>query len=418
MSSVPHGTPKQAGETSLRELHLAATSVGAPHGTPAAIRSMFVARSRCKQQSRRAQPLELLTYDGLRSEGVPNPLQHDTPAPVHLRGPRRSGPTLRKFASTASLGRVFAQTLRCSPGRGRSTLVLAHHVEAALLARVLHRGPWLFLAHTELKPELPSYLATNHAMASSVTAFGLGAVGRGIDRMLVAGAPRVAAVAPALAERLSNACGRHVPYLPMPWPPTGSDERPFETRASSQGRSGPIRLLFAGNLDPYQGSEQLVSILKRLRDMHGEESSGTELTLLTNSDPSLWMQQAHRAGVADAVHLRALRGEESRVDAYRHADIAVIPRKVPGGVSIKLLDALARGMPTVVTRRAAAGLCLGSAAKQVEDDPHAVAQAVTVLARNPRLRDEMGAGARNYVRNCHSPALFSERLNDILETGE
>lgn len=81
---------------------------------------------------------------------------------------------------------------------------------------------------------------------------------------------------------------------------------------------------------------------------------------------------------------------------------------------MKLLDALARGVPTVVTRRATAGLDLaGAAMVAADDDPEALA-ATTLLALEGReTAHALGREGVAYVRREHAAGRYLDAIDAI-----
>src|SRR5258706_13064725 len=71
----------------------------------------------------------------------------------HVR-PRslRSGPSLEKIAADVELALALREQAR------DADVVIAHHVEAAAVAHAMRLPRWIFVAHTTLGPELPTYL--------------------------------------------------------------------------------------------------------------------------------------------------------------------------------------------------------------------------------------------------------------------
>jgi glycosyltransferase involved in cell wall biosynthesis len=131
--------------------------------------------------------------------------------------------------------------------------------------------------------------------------------------------------------------------------------------------------LYAGNLDAYQGVEWLLEALGRLPATY-------ELLVATASDATPLHQGLAERGLRERVHVMSLADEAERARVHAAADVALVPRRAPGGLPIKLLDALARGLPVVANERALAGLEFGSEVQVVpDDDAPAFAHALLAL---------------------------------------
>lgn len=386
------------------QLHVAALPFPTPQGTQAVIRTML------ESVSADGSNAHLLTYgDG------PGP----RPSTYTWHGARRapgasdlrSGPSLRKLAGDAAL----AAAVRKLDRRLRPRAVVAHHVEAAAACLAARARPMVFFAHTALGPELPTYIP--HPPRVLRRALGLG--GDALDRWLCRRADAVAAISPALAAALEDISGRAVVYVPPPWPvpaPLAPGER---GRARQELRRdigldvGPEDevMLYAGNLDRYQGLDLALRAAARVRRARGS----AKMVIATASDTSQLVQD-----VGDLVLITRLpENEEGRRRLHAAADVAVIPRQAPGGLPIKLLDALARGLPVVAPARAAAGLALdGAAALAANDDPEALAAAIGVVLGSPRAGAEMGERGRLFITDNHSPEHFRAALGRALDEAE
>jgi glycosyltransferase involved in cell wall biosynthesis len=369
----------------LDALHVAALPFPSHQGTQAAIGAMLEALVEGGGHP------SLLTY----ADGA---LEDVSPAFVHLRAPRlavdrslRSGPSLVKVLNDVGLA---VATARHAP---RFALVVAHHVEAALAARASRR-PVLFVAHTALGPELPTYLAPRWGEGAS-------RVGGAIDRLSIAGASAVAAISPMLAEGLASLGHRVVHTLPIPWrvaTPLSEDERAHARRELGLPPSAQV-VLYAGNLDGYQG---LPVLFDALRDLPG-------VTLLVATEDAPARLSELPAWLArGTARLTSLRTEQARRQAHAAADLVALPRRSPGGLPVKLLDGLARGLPVAAVPRALAGhRGVPAVVAAVDDCPHALRAAITeVLSMDPQARRALGSEGPRYIAQHHSGAAFRGAL--------
>ncbi|MEZ4286727.1 MAG: glycosyltransferase family 4 protein [Polyangiales bacterium] len=282
--------------------------------------------------------------------------------------------------------------------------VVAHHIEAAA-ACAMAKIPFVYVAHTSLHEELPGYLPKRLATVSRQLA-------RPLEQQLIRRSKRVAAVGPSLADHLASNFGRQIDVWNIPWP--------VQTVASSENRSRSRKLLgfhaneivylYAGNLDHYQGWEDVVYA-------HSQARSKDRLrgVFVTGSDPSPLTELSTRIGTVENIQVLSM-NDANRELASSAADLAVIPRRVIGGVPIKLLDAMSRGIPTIATRRATAGLPLEESALLVRDDqPFAMAQAIDRFATEPSLRHALGSNAYRYIAENHAHLDCARKLAIFLD---
>ena len=340
----------------MRTLHLACMPYPTPQGTQGVVRAMVGA---LRAGGRRAH---LLVYGPRRSEDPSWLIRSGGPSVTE-----RSGPSLPKILADAAM----IGALRLAWRRHGRCPVVAHNVEAAWVARAAGVQPAVYFAHTRFDTELGTYGPLPAASA----------IGRWLDRG-AAGLGPVAAISPALAEHLGGT------FVAPPWP-----------LAQRAGPAGD-QVLYAGNLDGYQGWETVVRACALAK---------LPLTVATESDA------APLRGLASTLDLPSLRvvplrTEADRVRAHASAFIAAVPRRAPGGLPIKLLDALARGRPVVAMERALAGLEAPPAVEVVrDDDDDAFADAL--VRRSSR---HAGDDGREWVATHFSPDGFGARLEPVL----
>lgn len=388
----------------MRALHVAALPFPTSQGTQAAIASMM------RSSARQGRDTHLLTYGG---DGDGQPLTSDPAYSLHRaavvsgRDSLRSGPALRKLAQDIALGRAA----RALGAALQPAVLVGHHVEGT--AACLSAGiPTVFFAHTDLAGELPSYLPR---MAEGP----LHAAGVHIDRMLTTRCGAVAAISPLLQRRLTSMAPQrasHIHHVPVPWPvasPTAASER-ARWRAAIGIEPSSVVALYAGNLDAYQGVDTLVHAIALARRGMPE----LQLVVASDSDATSLRTMATAAGLGDGLRVHPLRGfggedgEHARRALHAVADIAVIPREAQGGLPIKMLDALSRGVPTVAVPAALAGVDYG-AAVAIASGCDAAGLAVTlvdVLASSTRLQRLSEAGPR-HIEAHHSDAAFLSALD-------
>jgi glycosyltransferase involved in cell wall biosynthesis len=393
-------------------LHVAALPFPTQQGTQAALRVMLETLAR----HGRADHLLAYAHAGYTAE-LDFPL-HRSAEPLPCRS-LRSGPSAHKLLADGALGVALGRLVH----RLQPELIVAHHVEAAALAAgasALSGRPFMFFAHTDLAAELPTY-------APDAAAGVLRGAGAHLDAALVARAHAVGTISPLLAERLRPYAVEHpdkVYDVPPPWPlpqPIAACERAGARAALGLAADARV-LLYAGNLDRYQGWEDVLSALPAIRAgapaIRGGASGGTAPALrggapivwlvATQSDPTALLARARRAGVHSMIRLCDLGSEAARRELHAAADLAIIPRRSPGGLPIKLLDAMARGVPCVAAPAAAAGLPIASVVELAPfDDASALAASVTrLLSCDAHERAELGRRGRAYVATHHDAGRF------------
>jgi glycosyltransferase involved in cell wall biosynthesis len=293
-------------------------------------------------------------------------------------GSDRAGPKLRKPLADAALLRLVVAATR----RERFAALLAHNAEAALVSLAARRAtqvPVVYVAHTLLEEELPSY-------APRMCAAPLRRAGRRLDVALARRADAVLALSSAGAARLSEA--RVLRVIPPGLEP--ADAPPAEAIARTCARFGLVPggfALYAGNLDTYQDLELLDAAAAQL--------------------PQLPVAVAtHAVAAARWRHLRIERvtdAEEART-LLHGAAVAVAPRGCAGGFPIKLLNYMEASRAIVARAGQVDSLRDGENAQLVPRDACAaqLAAAIDTLARDPARAGALGRAARETLRREHA----------------
>lgn len=204
---------------------------------------------------------------------------------------------------------------------------------------------------------------------------------------------RRAAAVTAISETHRRLALDTSPDLDVPIIPNGVDTAVFRPR-SRLGDRDVVRVVCVGRLIERKGQHHLLAALRGLAAAGGP---AVEVVLVGTGDAEAALRAlAATLGVADLVRFEGL---VSRVDmprVYHDADVFVLPSESEG-MSIALLEAMASGLPVVVTDT-------GGTAELVREgenglivpwaDPDALARAIARLARDAARRERMGAVSR------------------------
>lgn len=181
---------------------------------------------------------------------------------------------------------------------------------------------------------------------------------------------------------------RVAPGLDIGVIPNGIDTRRFTPALPATHQ--PIRLLYAGRLEPYKGLEDLFHALHLLRDV-------PPYHLRVVGDGSL---RRHLPDLAQRLGLPvAFDGPvpgEAMPDIYRNADVFILPSIVEGMPNV-VLEAMASGLPVIATRIPGSEDLVAHERTGYltppQSPPH-LSDAIAHLLKNPALRTDMGAAAR------------------------
>jgi len=155
--------------------------------------------------------------------------------------------------------------------------------------------------------------------------------------------------------------------------------------------AGALRVLCVGRLIERKGQHHLLAAVRRLRDL-GQD---IELTLVGTGDGEADLRRlAAELRLEACVRFAGCVSHEEMPDLYRASDLFVLP-SYNEGMSIALLEAMACGLPVVVTDTGGTReLVRGNGVVVPWADAAALADAITALAADVGLRRSMGEASR------------------------
>jgi polysaccharide biosynthesis protein PslH len=183
------------------------------------------------------------------------------------------------------------------------------------------------------------------------------------------------------------------------------------TRSSQEeasSRPERYRVLFVGSMDYYANVDAVLQFARNVWPaIHG-------------SKPALMFTIVGRRPGARVQALARLPGIEvtGTVDDirpyYREAMAAVVPLRIAGGTRLKILEAMAAGVPVISTRLGAEGLSV-SDGKDIlfAEGPDEYCQALTALRRDELWRQALIDHAQSLVRGRYDWSVIGTRLVEI-----
>lgn len=250
----------------------------------------------------------------------------------------------------------------------------AHNYEALLVALASGFRPIIYHAHNALADELPHYR-------------GFGKIGRSIGAALDERLPSMADIVVAPHDRLKaylieKGCAKTQIKSITP----SIDPKPFVHK--KEYTDAPV-VLYAGNLDGYQNTDLLESTMRAVQAQRPE----TRCIVATNAVTKL--PYAEVIPIPDQAALRSV----LEMDA-----VFVCPRTSWSGYPIKLLNAMAAGLPVVACESAAHPVRHNQTGFVVPDEAPDQFLAQTLhLLDDSSLRKQLGNAAKR-----RSTQLYSE----------
>jgi glycosyltransferase involved in cell wall biosynthesis len=99
-------------------------------------------------------------------------------------------------------------------------------------------------------------------------------------------------------------------------------------------------------------------------------------------------------------------------DLLTRVDTVIVPLRIGGGVKLKTMTALARGIPVVTSSEGSTGISLRDGTEAlVRDTAEGFADAISMLAADPSLRERIGEGGRRLIATAHAPLAVADALH-------
>ena len=302
-------------------------------------------------------------------------------------------PGARKTAAGPSWAKPFldvalAFALRRVVREQRIDVVDAHNYEALLVALAARTRPIVYHAHNALFDELPYFFGGQRWTAR---------VGRWADRCFPKRADRIVAPHARLKAYLIE-CGCDAERISVI--PPSVDVSAFDV---AEKCAELPTVLYTGNLDSYQN----LDLLYRAMEIARESIPELNLTVATAAKDISSVPETNTEIVRtdDFTSLKHALGQDA---------VFVCPRVSWSGYPIKLLNAMAAGLPIVCCESSAHPLTDNDNGIVVpDDDPAAFAEALVALARDPDRRAELGRRARETAEREHSLERVGANLEDV-----
>jgi glycosyltransferase involved in cell wall biosynthesis len=174
------------------------------------------------------------------------------------------------------------------------------------------------------------------------------------------------------------------------------ERRACLARFGLSASTGPM-ILSVRRLVPRMGLADLVEAGRR---MAGSDTAWQLAIAGVGPLTESLQTQAREAGLAGRVHLLGHVPDDALPDLYRAAAVFVLPTRSLEGFGMASAEALASGLPVVLTDAGASAELLDGLPGSTlcpPEDPQAIAQALGPLLATPELRTQAGAAARAYA---------------------
>jgi glycosyltransferase involved in cell wall biosynthesis len=174
--------------------------------------------------------------------------------------------------------------------------------------------------------------------------------------------------------------------------PNGVDSEYF-TEKKIERRKPPRILYGVTNFEWLQNQEATKVLLDEVWPLIRKEFNNARVWIVGRRIP-FWLKKLSRKNT----DIEITENIPDARDAYRRASIMVAPIKGSGGTRLKILEAMAAGLPVVSTTVGVAGLNLTDKVNVlIADSSEKIAKRALMLLKDDRLAQEIGKAGRNHV---------------------
>lgn len=187
--------------------------------------------------------------------------------------------------------------------------------------------------------------------------------------------------------------------------PNGVDTASFTPLSSQPSSSTQPVLIFVGSMDVAMNQDAVRWFVRAIWPIIKQQIPGVQFWIVGRDPPGEIMRLASEPGIKVTGTVRNV------IDYFKQASAFVAPLRVGGGTKLKVLEAMAMGLPIVSTRVGAQGLDVESGRHlYIAEEPAEFADCVVRLLQDRIKSFEMGREARRLVERKYS---WNGILNEI-----
>lgn len=220
------------------------------------------------------------------------------------------------------------------------------------------------------------------------------------EKRVLRQAGEVVAVSPRDAEQISELSGRSTAVVI-----NGVDCAHYQHITPCRHSQ---RLLFVGNFEYGANQEAIRWALEEILPQVWQSNPAVRLAVVGNALPPQWKLRWNDPRIEWIGYLPDLR------ELQRHSALFFAPLRHGGGCKIKLLEAMAAGLPVVTTRHGVGGLAVTHGEHYLGgEDSDTLALTITQLLNQPWRMQQLSEDARRFVNDRHDWSVAALQLENV-----
>jgi sugar transferase (PEP-CTERM/EpsH1 system associated) len=210
-----------------------------------------------------------------------------------------------------------------------------------------------------------------------------------------------------VSEREKEKLLARVPQAEIHVIPNGVDVAAFAPRSTLKSPSSRRTLLFVGSMDYHANSDAVIWFCRDIWPLLAAEFSTIDFKIVGRNPPaSVLALASSRIIVTGTV-------EDVR-PFYSEAFAVLVPLRVGGGTRLKILEAMAAGVPVISTRLGAEGLSIEDQREFLLADTAAdMAASIRALLNQPALAQRLCAAARTLAQSQYDWSVLGQKLATV-----
>ena len=168
------------------------------------------------------------------------------------------------------------------------------------------------------------------------------------------------------------------------------------------------RLLFVGNFEYGANLEAIEWALEEILPQVWMSNPAVRLAIAGHALPASWKLHWNDPRIEWIGYQPDLRDLQSRSALF------FAPLRYAGGSKVKILEAMAAGLPVLTTSKGASGLAVNSGEHYLgSDDSDQLALLITQLLNQPWRMYQLGEAGRQFVRQRHDWSVAAQQLTNV-----